>query len=108
MFDISSVSKRYFGIKLTVTDESDKEHNLQLEVEPCRLKTMKKLIDVSKDDGPEAIDDLYTALQKLLSKNKSKLKVPMEYIEDLSFDELQAILTAYFEWLVETKNSDPN
>lgn len=108
MFDISSVNKRYFGTKLTITDDEGKEHSLQLEVEPCRLKTLRKLIDVSKDDGPEALDNLYGAMQKLLSKNRSRTKVQMDYIEAMNYDELQAILTAYFEWLVNTKSNNPN
>lgn len=108
MFDLSLVNRRYFTIKLTAEDEEGKAHVLSLDVEPARLKTLKKLISISKTAGPEAIDELCEAIQKLLSKNKSGKKVPEEYITALDFDQLQAILTAYFEWLGGEKEKNPN
>lgn len=108
MFDISTVNKRYFEIKLTVTDDDEKEHILQLEVEPAKLKTLRQLLAVSKAEDAQAIDDLYIAIQKLLSKNRGRKKVPIEYVEALDVDEMQAILLAYFDWLSNTKKNDPN
>lgn len=50
------------------------------------------------------IDMLTDAMQKLLSKNKSGYKVPRELIEELNFDELQAILEAFLSWIAEVQN----
>ena len=47
---------------------------------------------------------LTDAMQKLLSKNKSGYKVPRELIEELNFDELQAILEAFLSWIAEVQN----
>ena len=126
MFDISTVSKRYFGIKLTVTDDSGKTHSLQLDVEPPKVKVLKRLFAtfkrastaaVNKDgtDNPkeaeidaDIFDDLSETVLKILNKNKAHTKVPEEYIDDLDLDQLLEIVTAYFDWLGKTKSSDPN
>jgi hypothetical protein len=110
MFDISTVSKRYFGIKLTVTDNKDRTHSVELEVEPPKIGALKKLMAVgkaaSKDDkSSETMDDLANAVRDMLSKNKAGYVVPMEYIDALDFDELVQILDAYFNWLGNEKSS---
>ena len=107
MFDISTVGKRYFGIKLVVTDGSDKEHAVQLEVEPPKLKTLKRLVAISKAATEDSMDELAGAVRELLSKNRTKYKVPDEYIDELDYDELVGILTAYFDWLKQSRES-PN
>jgi len=115
MFDITTISKRYFGIKLSYIDEEEKAHVAQLEVSPPKIKVLKKITALSKArkvDGEDAenqdvMAELSEAVKSLLSKNKNEYKVPMEYIDDLDFDQLQGILTAYFEWLSKEKNS-PN
>lgn len=107
MFDISTISKRYFDIKLTVTNDNDEVHFVQLEVEPPKMKTLKKLLEIGKANNAEAINELNSTVRELLNKNKSGFNVPMEYIESLDFEQIQEILTAYFDWLSKTKN-DPN
>ena len=126
MFDISAVSKRYFNIKLNIMDDNGKAHSLQLEVEPPKVKVLKKLFStfkrastatVNKDgtDNPEEaeidadiFDDLYEAVLKILNKNKAHKKVPEKYIDDLDLDQLLEIVTAYFGWLGEAKEKNPN
>lgn len=95
MFDISTVSKRYFDIRI---------NGVILEVEPPKLKALKKITNLSKSKDEEAIDDLTEAVKMILSKNKSKYDVT-ELIDELDFDQLNQILTAYFEWLAREKNS---
>lgn len=107
MFDVSTVSKRYFGVKLTATDENDQVHRIELEIEPPKVKTIKKLMAVSKSAQEDQMDELAEAVRKMLSKNKSDYEVPMEYIDNFSYDELQGILEAYFNWLNKEKSS-PN
>lgn len=106
MFDISTVSKRYFEIKLSLTDEDDNiTKSIELEVEPPKLKFLKELMAIQKTSNEDAIDDLSNAITKMLSKNKSKYKVPIEFIDDLNYDQMQEILIAYFDWLSKEKNS---
>ena len=98
MFDISTVNKRYFEIKL---------NDIRLEVEPPKVKTLKKILALSKARNEDAMDELAEAVRILLSKHKSGYKVPEELVDGLDLDQLNSILTAYFEWLAQEKNS-PN
>lgn len=107
MLEISAISKRFFSVKITVTDESEKEKSISLEIEPPKIKTLKKLIAVSKSSNEDAMDDLTEAVRKLLNKNKAKYEVPQDFIEALDFDQLQEVLNGYFDWLKESQNS-PN
>lgn len=96
MFDISTINKRYFTIKI---------ENLTLDVEPPKLKVLKKIISLSKSRDEDAIDDLSNAVGLILSKNKSGYKVPDEVVDELDLDQMNEILTAFFEWLSKEKNS---
>lgn len=98
MFDINNVNKRYFNIKIG---------DLALEVEPPKLKVLKKITSLSKSRNEDAIDDLSTAIRMILNKNKAGYKISDEIIDELDFDQMNEILTAYFEWLAKSKNS-PN
>lgn len=102
MFDVSAVKKRYFEIRLDVTDEDGQKHTVQLEVEPPKLKTLKKLLATGKDGSA---DELATAVREMLSKNKSGYEVPADYVDALSFDQLTEILIAYFEWVSQEKQA---
>ncbi|WP_411680422.1 hypothetical protein [Clostridium thailandense] len=96
MFDISTVSKRYFEI--TIND-------LKLEVEPPKIKLLKKITALAKLTDGDDVDSLVGAVSMILSKNKTGFEVAQEVIEELDLDQMIEILTAYFKWLGEQKNS---
>lgn len=96
MFDLSSVNKRYFEIKI---------NNLTLEVEPPKVKVLKKIVALTKSKGEEIMDNYAKAVEMILNKNRSGYQVSEEVIDELDFDQLNHIVTAYFEWLGEQKNS---
>ncbi|SKA99769.1 hypothetical protein SAMN05443428_1388 [Caloramator quimbayensis] len=96
MFDISTVNKRYFVIKI---------NDLMLEVEPPKLKALKKIFELSQAKNEEAINNLSEALKMILNKNKANIKVTDDIIEELDLDEMKEIITVYFEWLNKEKNS---
>lgn len=98
MFDISTVSKRYFEIKIG---------SIKLEVEPPKIKALKKIMAISKSADNDSMDELANAIKMILDKNKTNYKVPDKIIDELDFDQMTEILTAYFEWLKKNKN-DPN
>ncbi|MCT8978653.1 hypothetical protein N4T77_18855 [Clostridium sp. CX1] len=98
MFDISIINKRYFNIKIG---------DLILDVEPPKLKTLKKITALTKVKNEDAIEELSTAVGLILSKNKTGCKIPDEVIDELDLDQMNEILTAFFRWLAEQKNS-PN
>lgn len=105
MFDISTVNKRYFEIKLTIIDDDDNEKSIELEVEPPKVKMLKKLMEVKKTANENSMDELTEVMLKMLSKNKAKYKVPSEYVDELNFDQMIEILNEYFKWLGKERNS---
>jgi len=97
MFDLSAVNKRYFDIKL---------NDLVLEVEAPKVKTLKKIVDLAiNSKKEEGLDGMTDAVLTLLKKNKGNKKVPPGIIDELDFDQMNEILTAFFEWLTGEKNS---
>lgn len=96
MFDVSVISKRYFDIKIG---------DLTLEVEPPKVKTLKKIIHLSK--SKDSMNDLVEAVKIILNKNKSGYVVSDKVTDELDYDQLDAIMTAFFEWVGKNKNS-PN
>lgn len=108
MFDINGVNKRYFEVTLYKTnDEGEIEGNISIEIEPPKLKVLKRLTKVSKSKDENAIEDLTDSIRLILNKNKDKKKIDEQYIDDLDMDQMNMLLSAYFDWLNETKNS-PN
>jgi hypothetical protein len=98
MFDISTVSKRYFGVKI---------NEVSIQVEPPKLGVLKKITALSKSRNEDAMEDLAEAVKMILNKNKTGYKISDEIIDEIDFDQMNEILTAYFEWLAKTKNT-PN
>ena len=112
IFDINAVNKRYLDIKLNVTVEkivdgieTEEDIELNLQVEPPKLKALKKITSLSKIRDEDAIGDLSEAVRMILNKNKDKRKVSDEVMDELDLDQLSANLTAYFEWLGKEKTS---
>ncbi len=98
MFDISTVSKRYFGIKI---------NDLELEVEPPKVKVLRKITSLANEKNEDVMENLAEAVKMILSKNKTGYQVPDDIIDELDFDQLTEILTAYFNWIGKVRNS-PN
>ena len=105
MLDISTINRRYFDINISVQDDEGKTHNISLNVEPPKVKTLNKIISLSKDKENE--DTMSEAILLVLNKNKSGYKVSKEIIDELDTDEYVTILTEYFNWVAEVRNS-PN
>ncbi len=98
MFDIDTISKRYFRIKI---------NNIEIDVEPPKLKALKQITSLAKAKNEDAVDDLVEAVRIMLNKNKTGYQVQDDLIDELDFDQLLEILTAYFKWIGEVRNS-PN
>lgn len=102
MFDMSNLVPRYFEIKLP--------NGMYLEVEPPRMKALKKIMALSEVDRGSLdvnnIDEMLQGLSLALSKNKQKKKVPVELLSDmLDINMITELLTAYFEWVGEIQDS---
>lgn len=103
MYDMNTLIKRYFSIVL--------EDGRKLEIEPPKLKMLKKISQLSKltnnaELTEEDIDSLSTAIALALSKNKSNVKVTSDEVEDMfDIDGMYDFLTKYFNWVSEIQNS---
>ncbi|SCL88034.1 hypothetical protein [Sporanaerobacter sp. PP17-6a] len=105
MFDLEQINKRYFDLKLKVEDDNGAMKNIQLQIKPPKIKTLKKVIALSAVKDEEAIDDLADAVKMILANNKSNYKVTDKIVDNLNIDQLNTILVAYFQWLsIEQKN----
>ncbi len=104
MLDLTLIGSRYYPIKLQyITQEIVKD--LILELEPCKLKTIRKFQNLAKNAG-EA--DLSEIVLEILNKNKGNIKVTEEMIEELSIDQMQVLLIEYFNWIAKEKSNNPN
>ena len=114
MFDLTSVNRRYWTIKLKITTDiivnevvTKSEKETILEIEPPTKKMLNKIVKLRSVKEEDTMDGLYEAVSMILNKNKTGKKVSDETIEKFNYDEINAIITKYFEWLGETQNS-PN
>ena len=114
MLDLSAVKARYFKVKIG---------GQVLDLEPPRLKMLKKMFELSTrltrtaEDGAEAggddfdvelFEELVGSIAGLLSKNKAKKKIAVEFVEEnFGFDEMTVLLEKYFDWIAEMQK-DPN
>lgn len=95
MFDLNNIITRFFTLSI---------NNTQLEVEPPRVKTLKKLIAVQKTEDYDAFVEV---MAEVLSKNRQKKKITVEMLDGVDVDVLNEISVQYFTWLSEVKNN-PN
>ena len=104
MFDVKSINTRYFEVKLSLTDDNGEViKNIDVEVEPPKVGLLKRLTGLTnaKDN---TMGELTECIRLMLNKNKTKSTIPVEYIYDMDFDEMQNLILKYFEWLSSTKN----
>lgn len=103
MYDMNTLVKRYFPVTL--------EDGRKLELEPPKLKVLKKISQLSKlTNGAELtvedIESLSTAIALSLSKNKTNVKITAEEVEEMfGIDDMYDFLTNYFNWVSEIQNS---
>ncbi len=95
MYNVNLVNSRYFDITI-----GDKVLNL----EPCKLKTMQRFLDMQKGDS----EDLIELIKEILNKNKTDYKVSDEVIGNLDINEMAEFLNAYFQWIAKEKSNNPN
>lgn len=93
---------RYFTVKF--------RNGLQLDVEPPKLKALKKILKVSNAnnivDAESVFEDMTEALSIALSKNKQNRKVTVDEIDDwLDVDEIIDLLNNYVVWIEEINSS---
>lgn len=99
MLDLNKVNKRYFDILIG---------DLSLKVEPPKMKTLKKILALTKSKSEEAMDELAEAIRLILSKNSKGHQIAIETIDELDYDQMLMVIEEFFKWMHEARKSDPN
>jgi hypothetical protein len=92
------MNTRYFPIKI-----GDK----LFEIEPPKLKTLRKFENMNSN-GNDTTQELSEMISEILSKNKQKYKVDVDFVEEnFEIDTIFEFLHLYFKWVGKAHN-DPN
>lgn len=97
MLDLNLVNGRYFEVKVG---------EFILELEPCKLKTLRKFQKLAKN--AEDDEDIIDIASAILNKNKKKTKISDEVIGEIDIDQLNTLLLEYFSWVSKEKQANPN
>jgi len=97
MLDLNLINGRYFTVKIG---------GLVLDLEPCKLKTLRKFTAIAKNATTD--DDLVLIVQEVLQKNKNRIEVPIELVEELDLDQMNELLIEFFNWQAKEKSANPN
>ena len=95
----SETNRRYFDVTFTIEEDDGTTNEYTYSVEAPRLRTLKKIQMLTRKDGSEVIDDLQEIITEILSKNRGRRPVSEKIIEDMSIDDIVALLTAFVAWL---------
>lgn len=95
MLDLNLIT-RYFDVKIG---------DYELQLEPCSLKTLRKLSEMNKDTTFAELTDL---VKTIINKNKTNYKIPDEVIESMSMPQMMVLIQAYIDWLTDEKTNNPN
>ena len=96
MVDLNLINGRYFNVKIG---------EITLDIEPCKLKTIRRFTALANNAGDE---DLVEIAVSLLNKNKTKYVVSTEMVEELDIDQINYLLLEYFNWIAKEKANNPN
>lgn len=106
--DFTKMKKKY----LTVTLADEKETKLSIGM-PTK-KIMDELINLKSalesfetdNTNTEALDDLYFACSKIMSRNREGVKITKEFLEDLfDVEDVITIFQAYMSFIGEMSES---
>lgn len=95
MLDLNLIT-RYFDVKIG---------DYELQLEPCSLKTLRKLSEMNKDTTFAELTDL---VKIIINKNKTNYKIPDEVIESISMPQMMILIQSYINWLTDEKTNNPN
>lgn len=98
MLDLTLVNSRYFDVTLP--------GGINLKVEPCKLKTLRKFQNMAKRVKTD--DDMVDIIKEILNKNRANYTVTDEMVGELTFDQMNVLLTDYFNWIAKEKLDNPN
>lgn len=96
MYDLTTISKRYFEIKI---------EGISLKLLPPKLKVLRRFEKIKIDDANNSMCEIIDILRSVLNNNDENKNITSEFIEDnFSIDNMVGFLTSYFNWVAEVNN----
>lgn len=102
MLDLSVINKRYFEITLHNSGDGS---IVKLEIEPPKVKTLKKLLEVTKLPEEKMVDGLVEGVLLILNKNRSGTAISKDLVEEMELNQMMVLVQTFMNWLNETQNS---
>lgn len=108
LLDFNKVKKKYLTVKLA------DENNTTLMIGTPTKAIMDDLMllqasmeNIQEDEtNAEAVDDLYFACARVMSRNKGGIKVTKEFLENLfDFEDIMIFFSAYMDFVNEITDS---
>ena len=101
--DFNAIKKRYLTVKL-----ADEKNTTLLVGTPTKaimsdLMTIQAGLDTLGDDADaDAMDDLYRACARVMSRNKAGIEITPEYLEEIfDFEDVMTFFAAYMDFMNE-------
>lgn len=103
-----NVKKRYLTVTL-----ADENNTVIMVGTPTKaifndLMVLQSSVEALRDDESdnEALDDLYSACARVMSRNKAGKKISKEYLEEIfDFEDIMIFFRAYIDFVSEISNS---
>ena len=95
--NIDSVIKtRTLPISFTIEFDNGKSKNINLQLKSMKVKTIRKLASLRQSNDEESIREM---IKLILNNNTTNFKLKDELIDELTFEQMNAIAEAYTDWL---------
>lgn len=106
--DFNKVKKTYLSV--TLADEKNTTIMIGTPTKAIMddLAVLQSVIDsISEDDADiDATNDLYSACAKVMSRNKGKIKITKEYLEEIfDFEDIIIFFNAYMDFVTEVTSA---
>lgn len=99
MYDLTTISKRYFEIKI---------EGISLKLLPPKLKVLRRFQKINVNDINNSIDEIIDLIRSILINNNENKNITNDFIEDnFTTDDMVGFLLSYFNWVAEVDNN-PN
>lgn len=104
--NFNNIKKRYMTVTL-----ADKDKTCVMITTPTKA-ILSQMVELQEnieqiDNELELLDEMYSLVAQIMSRNKGGIEVPQSLIEScMDFDDLKIFISAYFEFVQELKQEN--
>ena len=96
------IASRTLPIEFTIELDNGTQKKLKYELKAMKLKNLRKLFKLQKEGTENAVVEM---VRLILSSNTMKRKVPDEFIEAMTTDQMVVLGQQYTEWISQTQKN---